>query len=375
LRAAEGGIRAGPPAGGDFCGPQRTGQLFAREEGIDLNERFVRTVANESEATSQLGKWRWEMPAVTPAYKPSGALPPTAVLFLVLGSVVGCVAGLFVGTVVGSAGLAVLRELLSKTEPRHVLSWGYPWPILFVILCLFLSLFTIFAAYFVTGWVSAWCTTRIGEWGKNRNIPAPALLSIIASLIPVVLACACYFNSEVGTGHKSPLEKAARQAAPLLALWLFSNPFAVVCAVFGMVIAPVTACYFAATRVLSVKFCERCQSFMRDSGGKALSLGCLRALVRAVRTGRLDVAASLLHGPSWGDGEARLYSCRHCSRGYLEVTVTYAAHWKAANPLAMPYSAREPTEKNEAWLAVSCELAAPEGELLRQEFLGVTDSP
>jgi hypothetical protein len=33
------------------------GQLFAREEGIDLNEKIVRKVANESEATVQLGKW------------------------------------------------------------------------------------------------------------------------------------------------------------------------------------------------------------------------------------------------------------------------------------------------------------------------------
>jgi len=30
-----------PPAGGDSCGPQRMGQLFAREGGIDLNERFA----------------------------------------------------------------------------------------------------------------------------------------------------------------------------------------------------------------------------------------------------------------------------------------------------------------------------------------------
>src|SRR5262249_35210250 len=116
------------------------------------------------------------------------------------------------------------------------------------------------------------------------------------------------------------------------------------------------------------------KSFMRASGGKALTLGCLRGLVRAVRKGRLDVAASLLHGPSWGDGEARLYCCRRCSRGYLEVTVTYAAQWKAKR-IPSPYSPGEPTQKKEAWLAVSCELAAPDAERLRQELLGIPDSP
>ena len=239
-----------------------------------------------------------------------------------------------------------------------------------------LFLFTTFGAYSVTGWVSAWCTTRLGEWGKNRNILAPALLSVIASVIPGVFGCACFFNSEFITALKSSLENVVRQVSPLLALWPFSHPFSLIAAVFGIFIAPATASYFAVQRVLSVNFCERCQSFMRASGGKEVTLGCLRGLVRAVRKGRLDVAASLLHGPSWGDGEARLYCCRRCSRGYLDVIVTYGAHWKPAHPPSVsPYSQREPTEKKETWLVVSCELAAPDAERLRQELLGITDSP
>jgi hypothetical protein len=92
--------------------PERVDQQFAFEEGIDLNERFVRTVANESEAEGQLLKWQCEMPAVPSAYEPSGALPASAVLFLLLGSVVGCVAGLFAGAVIGSAGITVAGVLL-----------------------------------------------------------------------------------------------------------------------------------------------------------------------------------------------------------------------------------------------------------------------
>ncbi|HVS38777.1 MAG TPA: hypothetical protein VMS17_24690 [Gemmataceae bacterium] len=313
------------------------------------------------------------MPAVPSAYQPSGALPAGAVPFLLLGSVLGCVVGFCAETVVGSAGLALVGQFL-KADPREVMSWYYPWPVLYVVMLIATYLFTIFGAYFVTGWVSAWCTTRFGEWGKNRNLLVPALLSFIASIIPVIVACACYFDSELCTGRKSPLEKAAAETTPLLSLWLFSHPFAAVSAAFGFVIAPAAAIYFTVQRVLAVKFCEHCKSFMRASGRKELTLGCLRVLARAVRKERLDVAASLLHSPSWGDGEARLYCCRHCSRGYLEVTVTYAAHWPAAH---LPSYSRptEPTEKKEAWLAVSCELAAPDTERLRQAFRGITDSP
>ena len=365
LHAAEEGIRAGRPAGGDSGGPLRMAQLFAREGGIDLDERFVRTVANECEANAQLDKWRLEMPAVPFAYEPSGALPASAVLFLLLGSVVGCVAGFFAAAVIGGVGLGLAATIFLNSDIPDILRFIGP---------ILLFLFTTFGAYSVTGWVSAWCTTRLGEWGKNRNVLAAALLSVSASLIPGVVVCACFFNSDFITGHQSSLEKVAGQVSPRLASWLFANLFAVISAVFGIFIAPSTAGYFAVTRVLSVKFCERCNSFMRASGRKELTLGCLRGLVRAIRKGRLDVAASLLHGPSWGDGVARLYYCRRCSRGYLEVIVTYWAHWKAKR-IPTYYSPGEPTEKKETWLVVSCELAAPDAERLRQELLGITDSP
>src|SRR5271166_2879658 len=105
----------------------------------------------------QLVKWRSEMPPVPSAYEPSGALPASAVLFLLLGSVVGCVAGLFAGTVIGSAGFALLGKLLFP-GPGFQCPSDYPWPIMYVVICLSICLFTILSAYYVTGWVSAWCT-------------------------------------------------------------------------------------------------------------------------------------------------------------------------------------------------------------------------
>jgi hypothetical protein len=330
-------------------------QRFAREEEIDLNETFVRTVANEYEAASQLHKWHLQMHPVPSAYEPSGAMPARAAPLLLLGSLVGGVVGFLPVAVIGSVALQCVDPLLKSNLHWYQKIFGIIW--LFV-----LSV----GAYAVTGWVSAWCTTRAGEWGKSRSIRAAALLSVIASLTPAVVVCACYFLSGfIGDG----LKEVTNEVSPWLADWLFhSGPVALIIAVFGIVVAPFTAGHCAVGRVRSVKFCECCDSFMRVSRRKKLTLGYLRGLVRAVRQGRLDVAASLLHGPSGGDGFARLYYCPHCSRGYLEVTVTFNAKWK-------PADRKDHGRKREDWLTVSRELAAPDAERLRQALLGTTDNP
>jgi hypothetical protein len=267
---------------------------------------------------------------------------------------VGGAVGLLPVAVVGSVALQLADAILSAK-----VVWYQK-----LVMSIVLFLLSV-GVYAVTGWLSAWCTTRAGEWGKNRSILAAALLSVMAGVTPGVVVCACYFRSGfIGNG----LEEATHQVSPWLADWLFGTPISVITAALGVVVAAVTAGLCAVRRVRSVKFCERCDSFMRVSRRKKLNLGCLRGLVRAVRQWRLDVVASLLHGPSGGDGFARLYHCPHCSRGYLEVTVTYVANWKHAGR-------NDPGRKIQVWLAVSRELAAPEAERLRQELLGTADNP
>jgi hypothetical protein len=127
------------------------------------------------------------------------------------------------------------------------------------------------------------------------------------------------------------------------------------------VLASGTAAVIAAYRVQAVKFCESCQTSM-GSCSKTLSLGRVRAFVRAFQKGRMDVAESLLQGPSGWEGEVCLYSCPSCSRGYLEVT----AKRKVCLPAA---GYAPPREVTESWLAVSRELNANDVERLRP-FLG-----
>jgi hypothetical protein len=326
----------------ESAGPQLLGQLFAQEEGIDLNERSPRRVPHESEAKKQLGQWRLEMPAVKSAYRPSGALPAGAVMFLLLGSVVGCVAGAIAGALVAGGGLALSRGLFHLCQENKS---EYPLSVVLGVALLFAVVFTFVGTFVATGGVSAWCTTRFGEVGKNRNINAAVFLSVISSGMSVFLACGCC--SYLGGGLR--INVVGTLIAPV--------------AIVGLPVAMVAAGLFAAKRVRGVKFCESCQSFMTASWPKTLSLGCLRALVRAVRKGRMDVAGSLLHGPSGSDGEAQLYSCPSCSRGYLEVTAKYEAQWAGVGPFASG-----PPKKTDTWLAVSCELPAADAERLRQEL-------
>jgi hypothetical protein len=341
LHAAEQGIRAGLPAGGESSDPQRLAQLFAQEEGIDLNERFGEAVPSQK----QVDALRMEMPEVESAYQPSGALPASAVLLLLLGSVVGCVGGAIAGTVIAGAGLALSGALVHANSGFSGLA----------ILHALIVIAALLGALLAMGYVSAWCTTQFGQWGKNRNIVVAMVLAVLASVVPVFCACGCYFRF----GAEPLLNKLVmdHRLSPLLWVWLWEPGF-VISAVFGALIAALTAGGVAAYRVQAVKFCESRQTSM-GSCSKTLSLGCVRAFVRALRKVRMDVAESLLQGASGWEGEACLYFCPSCSRGYLEVTVKHKVRVEGGSPYVLP------REVIESCLVVSRELNANDVERLR----------
>jgi hypothetical protein len=322
--------------------PEQIGQQFACEEGIDLNETFGGTVPSQRQADAL----RMEMPEVGTAYHPSGELPTTALLLLLLGSVVGCVGGAIAGALIASAGLALSAVLFPALRDIaglvHIVCFGIP----FIALAL---------AFAVTGLVSALCTTQFGQWGRNRNIAAAVWLAALASTVPVI-ALAAYYR---------PLDKLFTDGglppflnSPFLWLWL-SLPFFIVSSLVGLVLASAVAGFCAAYRVAAVKFCESCQSTM-GSCSKTLSLGRLRALVRALRKGRMDVVESLLHGPPGWEGKVHLYSCAACSCGYLEVTAQHQARSEGGGPYGS-----HPIELTNSWLVVSCELNASDVERVR----------
>ena len=194
--------------------------------------------------------------------------------------------------------------------------------------------------------------------GENRNIAAPVLLAIIASTVPVFALVACYFY--IGSARLDKLLMDRQLSpfvdSPFVWLWL-SGPFFVVSSLLGLLIAVFAAASVAAYGVVAAKFCESCQSFM-GSGSKTVTLGYLRAFVRALRKGRIDAAESLLQGPSGWEGEVRLYSCPCCSRGYLEVIAKRKVRLEGVG-----YT--PPREAIDSWLAVSRELNASVVERLR----------
>lgn len=328
------------PADAEPSGPTRAAHLFARQEGIDPHETFDRRVADEAEADTLLNEWRQEMPEASSAYQPSGALPAGALMLMVAGSVVGAVAGLLAGGAVAAVGGALIALIAYLVALMAFC--GVVWcivPILGGIVALVVAIGTFAAA----GGVSAWCTTSFGRLGKNRNVRAAVLLSVLSSVLAIGIALILYYT--VGK--------------PLLVehdMARFSDLIALVTAAIGGVIAAFMAGGVAGDSVRGAKFCESCECYMTATSLKTLGLGSLRTLVRALGQNRLDVAGSLLHGPDGEDGDVKLFSCPSCSRGYLEATAKYKAEWKVK---------KDTKDKEQSWLVASRELSEAERDQVR----------
>jgi hypothetical protein len=192
------------------------------------------------------------------------------------------------------------------------------------------------------------CTIRFGRLGKNRNVRAAVVLSILSSLLAILLAWALYYTA----------------GKPMLAQWGwadYSDVIALGIAIVGGAIAALVAGSTADGAFRSAKFCESCKRYMGATKPKTLCLGELRALVRALAQDRLDVAGSLLNGSSGKDGEVQLFFCPSCSQGHLEVWAHYRAEWKKG---------KDKKGEAQSWLAASRELAATDVIQLREKLAG-----
>jgi hypothetical protein len=341
-------IRHGePPVDSGKSHPERSGQQFACEEGIDLNESF----GDALPSLAQLAAMTAEMPKVESAYQPSGALPTTALLLMVLGSVVGCAVGAIAGAVIAGVGLALSAALCPGL--LHQLGAHFAFILSFAI-----ALGALLLAFLAAGFVPGWCIRQFGQWGKNRNIAAPVLLAILASMVPVIALLVCYLHIDSARLDKFLTDRQFRPFvdSPFVWLWL-SRPFFLVSSFVGLLTAAATAGVVAAHGVMAAKFCENCQSFM-GTRSKTVNFGCLRAFLRALQKGRIDVMESLLQGHSGWEGEVRLCSCPSCSRGYIEVTAKHKVY--------VPGVGYTPARESiVSWLTVSRELCASEIERIQ----------
>jgi hypothetical protein len=221
-----------------------------------------------------------------------------------------------------------------------------------------IALGTFGLAFLVTGFVPGWCIRQFGQWGKNRNIAAPVLLAILASIVPVIALVVCYLHIDSARLDKLLTDRQFRPFvdSPFVWCWLW-RPFFLVSSFVGLLGAMGAAAVVAADGVMAAKFCENCQSFM-GTRSKTVNFGCLRAFLRALQKGRIDVVESLLQGHSGWEGEVRLCSCPSCSRGYLEVIAKHKVHVPGVG-YALAH------ERIASWLTVSRELCASEVERIQ----------
>src|SRR5438105_561036 len=97
---------------------------FAHKHDVDLLETVPAEVADAKAAGAQLEALKQVLPAAPSAYRPSGALPLTAVLVLTVGAAVGVAVGLLVGAAAAFLGVWAATTKVGRAwgrRPRYLL--------------------------------------------------------------------------------------------------------------------------------------------------------------------------------------------------------------------------------------------------------------
>jgi hypothetical protein len=308
---------------------------FAHRHGVDLLETVPAEVANAKAAAAQLEVVRQALPAVPSAYRPSGALPLTAMLALTFGAAVGVAVGLLAG-----AAVAFLGVWGATTGV------GWAWGRKPGVLLLFLGLALCCLTVPLTGLGAGLTTLYFNRWGKNRSPGGAALFALLSAAAAMAFAWVLF-----GAHGQPRLEKHFGLAPGGL------DGIVLGVAAVGALVAAALAAGTAAWWVSEEKFCEDCQEYMTRAELPPLDLGPTRALALALEEKDLPAALSLLQFATPGVGAPELYACPQCGKGYVEVRVKYRATW--------PGDKGEKEEKAESWLAASLPVEADEAEWFR----------
>jgi hypothetical protein len=326
--------------------PRPSSGTRRRVPSIDEEEAFDGHVDSEVAATALLRQWRADMPEVASAYQPSGVLPAMALVNMSIGATVGAPAGTVAGGLVAAVGgglLAALGWLIAL-----ILFCGF---IVFAMVALFglLGLVVVLLTFSASGWVSAVFTTEFGRWAKNRNVRAAVLFSTVSAGLSVVLAWVLF------QAFAKPILVDHGWIGPQIGDFDILSPIA---ALLGGAFAVFIARRTAADRIRAAKFCEECERHMERSPLKKLGLSGLRAMAHALNQNRLAEAVSALDLPPGESGEADLFTCPSCSRGYVELKANFKAVWKET---------KDKKEKTESWLVSSVELGAEDMKRFRAD--------
>jgi hypothetical protein len=305
---------------------------FAAAEGIDPDVRLDVAVPDRATADRNFRMLKEAFPAVPSAYRPSGSVPPSGLLFMAAGALLTVPVGLLGGGLL--AAFAALLLLLNFQQARGKARLA---PLLGVV--------TLACVVPVAGALSALCTTYFCKPAKVRSSFVAMLFAVTACLLTARTAWSLF--EAYGRGYFN----GRFQARP----GDLDNVYLIVAGV-GAVPAAVVSAYLAFTTVYAEKFCEDCNRYLEGWPLPTLRLGGTLALTRALADGNLLAAAGLLDGPGGTEGQPQLFLCPDCGRGYLEVTVHYRAAWTAGG---------DKKEKEEGWRAVSLPLDTSEADLFR----------
>jgi hypothetical protein len=309
----------------ESMGPAWLGKLYALRHGIDLNEASKQPMPFPIAA---LGEWRTAMPEVPSAYRPSGALPVSALTSMTLGAGVGTGLTTLVVLAGGSLALVVIFLLMALMAIVH-----------YILVNAMLGLLAFIAAvlpFIAGGWVAARTTTLFGRWAKNRNATVAQTLSVGSAGVSVGVAAGLFYVFGSSWTDKPGVG---------LVYWCG--------ALFAAAIAMGVAGVVAGKHVLAQKFCEDCKVFMGKLNVKSLRLGALKAIRYAITEHNTEAAVSLLQAEAGHDGTVALFTCPHCFKGFVEVTAHFKARWRGNHGSET---------KQESWLVASLELPAAEME-------------
>jgi hypothetical protein len=328
--------------------PASPGRDFADRCGIDVDEEHFESVSGKKSAEQQLADWQEDMPEVPSAYQPSGKLPFGAVVSMLLGSLAGAVGSALAFMIVGAivfgltVGIFALVAWMSEACGR--------------VLCILILLGIVVGVvggaltYGLQGWVAAMITTAAGVAGKNRNVPAAVVLSIVSCILGLVLSSLTL--DYLGDWMLRTLDVADKQEEP--ASWV--NWLILAGKGLGCLIAVLAAGLFARSMVRDSKFCEDCEDYMQDKTLRGLGLGAAKAVTRALAERDFDAAADLMSTPEGKCGVPTLFWCPKCDKGYLELQAKFKCTWTKGD---------ENEEKEEEWLAASAELEPEHLDLFR----------
>lgn len=317
--------------------------------GADLPESA--DYANRGSLHSALASWKQHFPACNSAYQPSGKLPAMAMLWLLAGTGLGVPAGALAGTIAAGVGALICGLLGALTGAlASCTSRIFCLPVAVLAIC---ALGTLLLQNVVAGVVAGMTVAGMGTLGKNRSAAVPAMLSLIAAPLAVLLmqrSIGWILELLIGT------EVFGKDVNKALADATGNATVTAVLTVIGCVVAAASACVMAYGAVGEQKFCELCEEYMTSEDLPGTNFEGLRVLSAALAQSKIEVAGQAYRMLKGTASNSKLFSCRKCQCGYLEVQAHF--HGKYTD------KENKTQEVNEVWCIASRALEPPETKFL-----------